>query len=218
MDSSYYHYYATSYNRKSIRVRKRNVHIYPQDKAISSPLCKMEGENWMTAVLLNNVKRHSCYSQRSVATAAIKWTLNILNSGNFLADKYHTVANGVQKHILCPAELSPALTLTAAGISRCWQSGLTPTSVQMEQGKQEQGAPSPPALLLLSSHQAQLQHRLFSPQLIASRPSGPLAECCYSLLSLVYLERNTYVLQNSSRPASDRPLNERSVHSPWGQK
>lgn len=35
MCSSYYHYYATSYNRKSIRVKKRNVHIHPQGTAIS---------------------------------------------------------------------------------------------------------------------------------------------------------------------------------------
>lgn len=58
---------------------------------------------------------------------------------------------------------------------------------------------SPLLLLLLFSHQAQLRHRLFFPaQLTASWPSGPFTECCYLLLSSVYLERNTYVLQNSS--------------------
>lgn len=81
----------------------------------------------------------------------------------FSADKYHTVANGVQKHILCPAELSPALTRTAAGTSRCWQSGLTPIFCASAQKAAPLSSCSAPDAAFLSPSPAKAQAVLPSP-------------------------------------------------------
>lgn len=81
--------------------------------------------------------------------------------------------------------------------------------------------PSTPALFLtlLFSRQAQLQNRLFlPPQLIACWPPGPSAECCHLLLSLVPGKKYIYYRMVVDQQLRQAPLNERSVHSPWGKK